>query len=208
MSLLYKLQSILTPINNFMSSSTKTSLNVFKLFPYATTRPWPIYWWVKFCFQHIKIFSQSLITPHKLKLCIGHKTTHSSCSISAILKKIIWIGQRGISRWPIVFLFSIRLHILCVTTIETLIIISVCISLTNFLSLLKQILTANINTYSEVERELQPIIIAQKVRIFPYSQYDRTVCLRTELIGCPFDGEWMSDWCSEWIKKMGKSWCV
>lgn len=53
----------------------------------------------------------------------------------------------------------------------------------------KQILTANINTYSEVERELQPIIIAQKVRIFPYSQYDRTVCLRTELIGCPFDGE-------------------
>jgi hypothetical protein len=54
-----------------------------------------------------------------------------------------------------------------------------------------QILTGNINTYSEVERELQPIIIAQKVRIYPYSQYDRTVCLRAELIGCPFDGEYL-----------------
>lgn len=54
-----------------------------------------------------------------------------------------------------------------------------------------QILTGNINTYSEVERELQPIIVAQKIRIYPYSQYDRTVCLRAELIGCPFDGEYL-----------------
>lgn len=53
----------------------------------------------------------------------------------------------------------------------------------------KQILTANINTYSEVENALQPIIMAQKVRIYPYSQYDRTVCLRAELIGCIWDGE-------------------
>jgi hypothetical protein len=53
----------------------------------------------------------------------------------------------------------------------------------------KQILTANINTYSEVENSLQPIIMAQKVRIYPYSQYDRTVCLRAELIGCIWDGE-------------------
>lgn len=42
-----------------------------------------------------------------------------------------------------------------------------------------------------MERELQPIIIAQKIRIYPYSQYDRTVCLRAELIGCPFDGEYL-----------------
>jgi hypothetical protein len=56
-------------------------------------------------------------------------------------------------------------------------------------SLLEQILTANINTYSEVENALQPIIMAQKVRIYPYSQYDRTVCLRAELIGCIWDGE-------------------
>lgn len=61
----------------------------------------------------------------------------------------------------------------------------------DFLSfcLLQQILTANINTYSEVENALQPIIMAQKVRIYPYSQYDRTVCLRAEMIGCSCDGE-------------------
>lgn len=52
-----------------------------------------------------------------------------------------------------------------------------------------QILTGNINTYSEVENILQPIIIASKVRIYPYSQYDRTVCLRVELVGCPWTGK-------------------
>lgn len=40
-----------------------------------------------------------------------------------------------------------------------------------------------------MENALQPIIMAQKVRIYPYSQYDRTVCLRAELIGCIWDGE-------------------
>ncbi|XP_018792615.1 PREDICTED: discoidin domain-containing receptor 2 isoform X3 [Bactrocera latifrons] len=48
----------------------------------------------------------------------------------------------------------------------------------------KEILTGNINTYSEVENILQPIIFASKVRIYPYSQYDRTVCLRAEVVGC------------------------
>lgn len=52
-----------------------------------------------------------------------------------------------------------------------------------------QILTGNINTYSEVENLLQPIIFAQKVRIYPYSQYDRTVCLRAEIVGCIWDGK-------------------
>jgi discoidin domain receptor family protein 2 len=50
-------------------------------------------------------------------------------------------------------------------------------------------LTGNINTYSEVENELQPTIVAQKVRIYPYSQYDRTICLRVELLGCIWEGE-------------------
>lgn len=63
------------------------------------------------------------------------------------------------------------------------------IRITYRFSLRQQILTANINTYSEVENALQPIIMAQKVRIYPYSQYDRTVCLRAELIGCISDGE-------------------
>ncbi|XP_011176649.1 discoidin domain-containing receptor 2 isoform X2 [Zeugodacus cucurbitae] len=48
----------------------------------------------------------------------------------------------------------------------------------------KEILTGNINTYSEVENIMQPIIFASKVRIYPYSQYDRTVCLRAEVVGC------------------------
>ncbi|XP_044316188.1 discoidin domain-containing receptor 2 [Drosophila rhopaloa] len=47
-----------------------------------------------------------------------------------------------------------------------------------------EILPGNINTYSEVENVLQPSIFASKVRIYPYSQYDRTVCLRAEIVGC------------------------
>ncbi|XP_065358097.1 discoidin domain-containing receptor 2-like [Calliphora vicina] len=51
----------------------------------------------------------------------------------------------------------------------------------------KEILPGNINTYSEVENVLQPIIFATKIRIYPYSQYDRTVCLRAEVVGCPWE---------------------
>ncbi|XP_068151340.1 uncharacterized protein smal [Drosophila tropicalis] len=50
----------------------------------------------------------------------------------------------------------------------------------------KEILSGNINTYSEVENALQPIIFASKIRIYPYGQYDRTVCLRAEIVGCPW----------------------
>ncbi|XP_055636349.1 discoidin domain-containing receptor 2 isoform X1 [Toxorhynchites rutilus septentrionalis] len=50
-----------------------------------------------------------------------------------------------------------------------------------------EILSGNTNTYSEVENILQPIIYASKIRIYPYSQYDRTVCLRAEIIGCEWD---------------------
>ncbi|KAH8404898.1 hypothetical protein KR222_009664 [Zaprionus bogoriensis] len=48
----------------------------------------------------------------------------------------------------------------------------------------KEILPGNINTYSEVENALQPIIFASKIRIYPYGQYDRTICLRAEIVGC------------------------
>ncbi|XP_055385596.1 discoidin domain-containing receptor 2-like isoform X2 [Condylostylus longicornis] len=51
----------------------------------------------------------------------------------------------------------------------------------------KEVLTGNINTYSEIENTLQPIIFASKIRIYPYSQYDRTVCLRAEIVGCPWE---------------------
>ncbi|ALC38374.1 CG34380 [Drosophila busckii] len=51
----------------------------------------------------------------------------------------------------------------------------------------KEILSGNINTYSEVENALQPIIFASKIRIYPYGIYDRTVCLRAEIVGCPWE---------------------
>ncbi|EDW03009.1 GH10729 [Drosophila grimshawi] len=51
----------------------------------------------------------------------------------------------------------------------------------------KEILPGNINTYSEVENAMQPIIFASKIRIYPYGQYDRTVCLRAEIVGCPWE---------------------
>lgn len=54
----------------------------------------------------------------------------------------------------------------------------------------EQILTGNINTYSEVENTFQPILFASKIRIYPYSQYDRTVCLRLEIVGCVWNGKW------------------
>lgn len=57
------------------------------------------------------------------------------------------------------------------------------------LSLLLQILPGNINTYSEVENALQPIIFASKIRIYPYGQYDRTICLRAEIVGCLWEGK-------------------
>lgn len=57
------------------------------------------------------------------------------------------------------------------------------------LLLLFQILPGNINTYSEVENALQPIIFASKIRIYPYGQYDRTICLRAEIVGCLWEGK-------------------
>lgn len=57
------------------------------------------------------------------------------------------------------------------------------------IQLTPQILPGNINTYSEVENALQPIIFASKIRIYPYGQYDRTVCLRAEIVGCPWEGK-------------------
>lgn len=52
-----------------------------------------------------------------------------------------------------------------------------------------QTLTGNTNTYSEVENVLHPIVFASKVRLYPYSLYDRTVCLRAEIVGCAWEGK-------------------
>jgi hypothetical protein len=54
-----------------------------------------------------------------------------------------------------------------------------------------QIVKGNINTYLAAKTELNPPIIASKIRILPYSYYRRTVCMRIEIYGCPFRGEYI-----------------
>lgn len=76
---------------------------------------------------------------------------------------------------------------------------SQCINNVLFLCIL-QILPGNINTYSEVENVLQPSIFASKVRIYPYSQYDRTVCLRAEIVGCAWEGKCAPRHPSAWLQ--------
>ncbi|XP_071531085.1 discoidin domain-containing receptor 2-like isoform X2 [Panulirus ornatus] len=49
-----------------------------------------------------------------------------------------------------------------------------------------KILKGNMNTYMPVKNELVPPILASKIRFVPYSPHPRTVCMRVELIGCPY----------------------
>ncbi|XP_026682647.1 discoidin domain-containing receptor 2-like, partial [Diaphorina citri] len=48
----------------------------------------------------------------------------------------------------------------------------------------KEIVPGNINTYTVADQKFDPAIIASKVRIIPYSEQMRTVCMRIELMGC------------------------
>jgi len=48
----------------------------------------------------------------------------------------------------------------------------------------EKILEANKNTFSESKIVLESTIVASKIRIIPYSQHPRTVCMRVELFGC------------------------
>jgi hypothetical protein len=34
-----------------------------------------------------------------------------------------------------------------------------------------------------------PVILAEKVRLHPYSPHQRTICMRVEIYGCPAHGE-------------------
>ena len=47
-----------------------------------------------------------------------------------------------------------------------------------------RIMTANKNTFNLVEVEINPPVVATKVRIMPWSKHPRTVCMRLELKGC------------------------
>ena len=65
-----------------------------------------------------------------------------------------------------------------------------CLHLTNNLMYLLclQILLGNSDTFNVATNVLNPPLIASAIRILPYSNHSRTVCLRLGLIGCPFQG--------------------
>lgn len=49
-----------------------------------------------------------------------------------------------------------------------------------------QRLAGNADTNTVVERPLQPPVLASRVRVVPYSDHMRTVCMRVELLGCRY----------------------
>lgn len=53
-----------------------------------------------------------------------------------------------------------------------------------------QIFQGNANTYKEAIQKLVPPIIASRIRFIPHSLHLRTICLRTEVYGCIFNGEY------------------
>ncbi|KAK0181074.1 hypothetical protein PV327_003391 [Microctonus hyperodae] len=51
----------------------------------------------------------------------------------------------------------------------------------------EEVIQGNTNTYLESKHELDPAIWASKIRFLPYSYHRRTVCMRVELYGCPWN---------------------
>uniref|UniRef100_A0ABD2WIM6 F5/8 type C domain-containing protein n=1 Tax=Trichogramma kaykai TaxID=54128 RepID=A0ABD2WIM6_9HYME len=51
----------------------------------------------------------------------------------------------------------------------------------------EEVITGNQNTYLEARYSLDPPVWASKVRFLPYSYHRRTVCMRVELYGCPYN---------------------
>ena len=47
----------------------------------------------------------------------------------------------------------------------------------------------NTNTYIAELREVNPPIIARRIRFVPTSEHSRTVCMRVELYGCHWNGK-------------------
>ena len=52
-----------------------------------------------------------------------------------------------------------------------------------------QILHGNSDTFNVATNSLNPPLIASAIRILPYSNHSRTVCLRLGLVGCHFEGD-------------------
>lgn len=53
-----------------------------------------------------------------------------------------------------------------------------------------QVLPGNTNTYTVVEQTLEPPILATRLRILPQSVHVRTVCMRLEIVGCYWTGNY------------------
>ena len=54
-----------------------------------------------------------------------------------------------------------------------------------------QIFTGNRDVYTADINEVKPPIIAKKIRFIPYSDLPRTVCMRVEMYGCKWEGEYI-----------------
>ncbi|XP_054273935.1 discoidin domain-containing receptor 2-like isoform X2 [Macrosteles quadrilineatus] len=51
----------------------------------------------------------------------------------------------------------------------------------------EKVLAGNSNTYLVVKQPLELPFVASRVRFIPYSEHPRTVCMRVELYGCPWE---------------------
>ncbi|VDM98077.1 unnamed protein product [Thelazia callipaeda] len=50
-----------------------------------------------------------------------------------------------------------------------------------------EVIDGNEETANSVRRDLDPPILASRIRIVPFSMYARTMCLRVEFYGCQYD---------------------
>ncbi|XP_068082067.1 discoidin domain-containing receptor 2 [Anabrus simplex] len=51
----------------------------------------------------------------------------------------------------------------------------------------EKVLAGNVNTYLVASQQLELPFVASKVRFIPFSEHPRTVCMRVELYGCPWE---------------------
>lgn len=61
-----------------------------------------------------------------------------------------------------------------------------------------QVLDGNVDTYTAEKRELHPPIITRRIRFVPYSNHQRTVCMRVEMHGCQWKRKHSTSPKSEW----------
>lgn len=54
-----------------------------------------------------------------------------------------------------------------------------------------QVLPGNVNTYLSVNQELELPFVASRIRFVPFSTHPRTVCMRVEIYGCPWERKYI-----------------